>query len=765
MMKQHFTYSFFSFLFGIFSLGFSSFSYTQNVQFLSSEDSSSVRVSVYVYDSGQRVDHWQVANGLVDFSGISDGHFIEILSTGFDIRSFNKTSDLPSVIYLSKKATRIDEFVVTGQLQQTSVSDAIQNVRIINAKKIEQMGAQNLTQLFRNELNIQLSTDAILGMSMDLQGISGENVKILVDGVPIIGRLNGTVDLDQINIQNIDKIEIIEGPLSVNYGSDALAGTVNIITKKTSNGKIQGKMYGYYESNGTYNTQGNVSTHLGNTWLSVDVNRNYFDGWNPYETAFYMEKKRMADSTRNKLYKPREQVFGGLKIRQSFPTKRDENIFVTADIRLFQEEIENRGLPVKPYFIYAFDDYYRTFRSDNSLSIEGKIAKRWRINSSHAYNFFERKKSTYSNDLTTLSKKMAGASEQDTSSFDLVLSRTGFIYETSTQWLFEVGYDLNIESSKGKRIQDNGSSMGDYALFMTTEYSPINRLVIKPGVRVSHNTVYSSPVVPSLFVKYQLTENNHLRASYSRGYRAPSLKELYYYFVDINHNIKGNSDLKAETSNNYQLSLRTDYEKGRCRLVVSNQFFYNDLDNLITLGQVEGSDSEYSYVNLAKSKTYGYTLNANFIRKNFSMDAGFSLKARATQIYLNESPRHGSMYPEIKASPSYLIPKTNTTIGVFYKFTGQMPNFVVSSDGIVSEQKRESYHTLDLTFVSKFWDDRLGLTLGVKNLLDVTRIKGIADSGSPHGTGSSSVLIGMGRTYFCSLVFTIHSKNNSKNEI
>lgn len=150
------------------------------------------------------------------------------------------TRPIPPVIYFHKIATRIEEMVVTGQMQQTSVSDAVQNVRIINSKKIEQMGAQNLTQLFKNELNIQLSTDPVLGTGMSLQGISGENVKLLIDGVPVIGRLNGTVDLDQINIQNIEKIEIIEGPLSVNYGSDALAGTINIITKKNTSQLLSG---------------------------------------------------------------------------------------------------------------------------------------------------------------------------------------------------------------------------------------------------------------------------------------------------------------------------------------------------------------------------------------------------------------------------------------------------------------------------------------------------------------------------------------------
>jgi len=752
MMKHYI--SLFLFLFGAF---FSLFS--QSVQFLSSEDSLPVRVSVVVYENGERINHWKSVDGKVDFSQIPLGNSIEILATGFDIRSFTTIEQMPAVLYLHKKSKHMDEFVVTGQMQQTSVSDAVQNVRIINSKKIEQMGAQNLTQLFKNELNIQLSTDAILGMGMDLQGISGENVKILIDGVPIIGRMNGTIDLDQINIQNVEKIEIIEGPLSVNYGSDALAGTINIITKKTSASKVNGKLYGYYESNGTYNSQINATTKLNNTWFSVDMNRNYFDGWNPSENAFHVEKKRIADTTRNKLYKPREQLFGSLKIRQTINTKYDNPLYVTADLRLFDEEIENRGKPSKPYYIMAFDDLYKTFRSDNSLSLSGQIAKRWTINSTNAYNFFERKKTTFINDLTKIQKSVAGPNEQDTSAFDLLLSRTSFFYQHSQNLKVELGYDINIESSRGKRIKDQKSSMNDYAVFITSEYSPIKKLVLKPGVRIAHNNVYNPPIVPSLFAKYELTPNNHLRISYSRGYRAPSLKELYYYFVDLNHNIKGNEHLKAEMSHNYQVSLRTDYEKGRCRLILTNQFFFNDLDNLITLAQVENSDSEYSYINLVKAQTYGYTLNANFIRKGLSVDAGLSVKARSTQIYLNESPRQGSFYPEVKINPSYKLPNTPVSLSVFYKFTGKLPNFMTTSSGQVYQTKRESYHTIDFTAMSYFWKERIGLTLGVKNILDITSIKGISGADSPHSSGSSSVMIGMGRTYFCSVIININSNN------
>jgi outer membrane receptor for ferrienterochelin and colicins len=731
--------------------------FSQNVEFLSSEDSLPVRVSVFIYENEKKINELKSTDGKVDFSSVKEGLLIEVLATGYDERTFTMIKNMPSRIFLHRKAIRFDEMVVTGQMQQTSISDAVQNVRIINSKKIEQMGAQNLTQLFKNELNIQLSTDAVLGTGMSLQGISGENVKILIDGVPIIGRLNGTVDLDQINIQNVEKIEIIEGPLSVNYGSDALAGTINIITKKDQSATLSGKAYAYYESNGTYNTQLNISSKFKNTLISADINRNFFDGWRPEEKPFHIEKVRVADSMRHKLYKQREQIFGGLKIRQRVNNKKHEDgLYLTADFRLFQEEIENRGVPLKPYFTRAFDDYYNTLRWDNSISLTGRIAKKWSINSSNAYNYFERKKNTYVNDLTTLTQTITAPSQQDTSAFDLILSRTNFIYNHSSKWMLEVGYDINYESSRGKRIENQTKAMGDYALFTTSEYTPWKWMTIKPGLRASYNSAYKIPVIPSIFLKFKLSKNNDLRVSYSRGFRAPSLKELYFYFVDINHNIKGNTDLGAETSNNYQLSLRTDYEKGKCRLVLTNQLFFNDLSNLISLAQV--TNTEYSYINLNKAQTYGYTLNANFLRKGFSIDAGVSVKGRRTQIYENEPPRSTSFYPEVKINPSYTIEKINTSFAVFYKFTGKLPNFVMQSDGTLFESKRDAFHMLDVTATSHFWKRKIGVTLGVKNLLDITSVNGLSGGDGAHSSGSTSVQIGMGRTYFCSLTINLNTK-------
>ena len=113
--------------------------------------------------------------------------------------------------------------------------------------------ANNLKDLLEKQLNMSVTVDNILGSSVSIQGISGQNVKILIDGVPVIGRLNGNIDLTQINLNNIERVEIIEGPLSVDYGTDALAGTINLITDKQLNDGFSSTYNLYYETVGQYN--------------------------------------------------------------------------------------------------------------------------------------------------------------------------------------------------------------------------------------------------------------------------------------------------------------------------------------------------------------------------------------------------------------------------------------------------------------------------------------------------------------------------------
>jgi len=105
-------------------------------------------------------------------------------------------------------------------------------VKVIDIKRINSQGAYNLPSLLANELNVRINYDPMLGNSISLQGISGQNIKVMIDGVPVIGREGGNIDLTQINLSSVERIEMVEGPMGVNYGSDAMGGVINIITKK-----------------------------------------------------------------------------------------------------------------------------------------------------------------------------------------------------------------------------------------------------------------------------------------------------------------------------------------------------------------------------------------------------------------------------------------------------------------------------------------------------------------------------------------------------
>ena len=145
----------------------------------------------------------------------------------------------------------LEEVVITGQIKEVNIDNALHDINIIGLEAIKKGGFTSLNEILKFQSNIQISNDNILGSQINIQGITGENIKILIDGKPMIGRLNGNIDLSQVNLMNVKRIEIVEGPLSVNYGSDALGGTINIITKKSND--ISPAFESYYETIGKYN--------------------------------------------------------------------------------------------------------------------------------------------------------------------------------------------------------------------------------------------------------------------------------------------------------------------------------------------------------------------------------------------------------------------------------------------------------------------------------------------------------------------------------
>ena len=281
-------------------------------------------------------------------------------------------------------ALALDQVVVTAQYAPTSADKSVHSIRIIDRKRIEQQGAVNLRDLLQKETNMRVSQDNVLGSGLSVQGVSGQNVKFLIDGVPVIGRLDGNIDLSQLNLNNVERVEVVEGPLSVNYGTDALAGTINIITRKPKDDQLDLELNSYYESVGQYNSDGRVALNIGDHGFTLSGGRNYFDGWSPDDKFFEFPKRTLADGGRVKEWNPKEQVFASAQYIYRYKSWKFRPFG-----EWFQEDIVNRGTPRTPYYESAFDDTYKTERINGGLDVSGKVHTEYRLQVLAAYNFFQ----------------------------------------------------------------------------------------------------------------------------------------------------------------------------------------------------------------------------------------------------------------------------------------------------------------------------------------------------------------------------------------
>ena len=156
------------------------------------------------------------------------------LSAFVIVTVFIHTSALAQAPAVSQDSARVlDEVVVTGQYRPQSLKQSVYKVSVINQERIRMRGATDIATVLNNEIGIRFSTDRILRETdVNIMGMSGQNVKVLFDGIPLVDRESTKQSLSQIDINTVERIEIVEGPMSVVYGTDALAGVINIITKK-----------------------------------------------------------------------------------------------------------------------------------------------------------------------------------------------------------------------------------------------------------------------------------------------------------------------------------------------------------------------------------------------------------------------------------------------------------------------------------------------------------------------------------------------------
>ncbi|MBX7108335.1 MAG: TonB-dependent receptor [Chitinophagales bacterium] len=673
--------------------------------------------------------------------------FPEKVAIYIQAAGFNTIQDtvLPGASYtffLHRLSVNLSEVVVTGQYDINTTDKSIYNIKVIDRSAIESMAAKNLSDVLSNQLNCRLSEDNILGSSVSMNGISGQHVKILIDGVNVIGREGGNIDVSQINMNNVDRIEIVEGPMSVSYGTDAIGGLINIVTRKTSSYPLAADLHLYYETVGTYNGDAAVFWRKRNNAISLSGGRNFFDGFSSTDTSRWME------------WKPREQYFTtfnydylGKSLKIGFRTD------------YFQQQIQNKGNPVlTPYQAYAFDDYYFTRRWNNALTAEYRFPNSAKLQFINAYSYYRHIRNIYRTDLVSLEQSLLTAEAiQDTNVFDSWSFRGTYNNSLPLRRSnFQAGYDINLETGKGDKLMSGEQQINDYALFGSVEYRAFNNFFIRPGLRFSYNTRYGAPATPSLNIRYGFLSKYTVRASYAHGFRAPSLKELDLYFVDINHNIIGNSELQAETSDNFGLSFTAVKEEEKWNLKADAALFYNSIHNIITLALVDQAAQLYTYINLDEYKTAGTTISASLNSAHLSLTTGFSLTGLFNVLSDSFAIDKFSLTPELRNNLLLTFPKAGFECAVFFKHTGETPSFNLDAEGKVIQVFTGAYTILDFSATKYALQKRIGFSAGIKNIFNVVNIQSNANAGAVHTSGAETIPYATGRFVFASVRFKFY---------
>lgn len=633
----------------------------------------------------------------------------------------------------------LEDVVVTAQYSPTEARNAVHKVEVINQDNWREQGVNDLSELLQRQLTMNVNPDPILGNGLTIQGLGGQNVQIMIDGVPVVGRLGGEIDLTQINLDRFARVEIITGAMSARYGSDAAGGVINLITSKELQDDWRLSANGQYETVGLHRQQFRAGRKI--RQFQVD------GGLNLYNAQFGPE-----DSLRrgNIPWNPKDQIGYDLNIRY----QPSDSLRLNYGYQKFTEELRLLGEVRRPQFRpYVVDQLFTTVREDQSLSGSYWVTPKLLAELTAGWNTFSRNRASVRRDLEPDTTRLIPG-EQDTTRYTGQLVRLSFATVTDRRLSGQFGLEYRRETGAGGRILDPETleqepGMTNLAIWLGARYQLRDDLTLDATARVGHNNRYDHPVVPALHLLWKPSNTWRWRLGYAAGFRAPSVQELFFNFIDVNHFIVGNQLLLAERSDNLQV--HGQWTSPRIRgLSVSGNIFFNRIRNRITLADVD--DGRFSYVNLEEYETHGASLQVTYeIDERLFVNVGGAL----TRLSNSALGRGEDAVPafvnlgEFRTEISYRIPAIHTSLRLDHRYVGRRDRYQIASDGSVTQGFVGDFHLLHLTANQQLWDNRITVTAGVKNLLNRNRVPVTGgNGGGAHSGGGGTQLIDFGRSIF-----------------
>ncbi|MFY8187989.1 MAG: TonB-dependent receptor plug domain-containing protein [Flavobacterium sp.] len=670
--------------------------------------------------------------------------------------------------------TVLKEVVLTGQFEPQSLKKSVHNVRIISRKDIENQAANNLADVLNQYLNITILPDAGTGQStVSMFGLDGSYFKILIDNVPIISdnSMGNSIDLTQINLDDIEQIEIIEGSMGVTHGANAVSGILNIITKKSSKYKWQIHAFVQEETVGEEYALFNQGRHIQSVKISNQISKHWFAslGVNRNDFRGFLDGKKGINHTESDLERgftwlPREQFFTNATLNYH---KNNFRAFYKFDylnetIDFYNASVFSIANPPFGVDFFANDARFLTSRLFHHLNASGSwFDLKYNVSLSHQNQLRENEQFRYN--------------FQNQNEENVVLERnveTNILYSTGTvnnffkdkKYDVQLGYELINTLGFAMVDGENQTKVGidrrleNYDFFGVSEINFNEKFSLRPGFRVSLQSFFDTQYASSLGLKYLFDNNWESRFSIGRSFRVPTFDELFSKIKFSGHQFYGNENLIPEKSVSYELSAKKRFSFENKALESRFSLSFLDVEDRIEMAFVGFEDNApvYQYININAFQMWNVSTNQAFEIGKFNLNVGAILVGVSQVIDDGEAVSDDRFLYNfnINTSLNYDLTRWNTHFSLYYKYNGRQQQFqrtAENGEAIYRLSELEGFSFMDASIRKSFYKKQLEITVGARNLLDVTRINQ-GFSGEAH-SASSAIVLGYGRSYFLKLLY------------
>lgn len=563
------------------------------------------------------------------------------------------------------RTSDLHEVVVTATGTRHLLKDVPVHTEVISRKMLDAYGGKSIEDILGALTASFAFNEGDMGSQMQLGGLGNNYILILLDGKRLHGDNGGENDLGLIDPHNIERIEIVKGAQSALYGSDAMAGVVNIITKRhdkesifvenTTRGAAGGGLHGDIRQHNGFGFQ------IGKVQSYTNFQLQYSDGWQN-TTNEYAEAQVITNSKNKTANK-----FRNWQVSERITYRPLKNLEFYADGSYYTKDIwrphdkQRASIVQNPY-----DLMYRnagvsgggkwTFSNAQSSGNYVSLDVDWNKHE-YSYNYTDRfyDDIAFKGEIIHDFPYYAGDRSLQSDQQRIVADAKGVFYLPASNTLsggLEYRYDYLRAPLRVK-----GATANDWtgAVYVQDEFNLIPWLNLTAGVRLVNNGAFGFRATPKASAMFSLGDFR-IRAGWSQGFKTPTPKELHYHYVrsmgSSTFYYMGNEKLGPQTSNYYNVG--AEY-RGK-KFTVSVMGYYNQLDNMITLVNVPMSeipvgemdymgDGSISivprrYMNMDKAKTYGVDFSITYnINKDWTLGGNYSYLNTDAEVYDSEKKK------------------------------------------------------------------------------------------------------------------------------